>query len=328
MKKEKIISKNWIEESGIEGGTTKVNPLEKYTLLKVYNPILWQIPDIEMDWQIVELTNDWWKPFSKTLSKVKVLDLTKSYKGYATKMTENWPVKDENWNTVKELYYTPEVSVYDKSNIAIAKNTENWPIILGKGWFQSYLWFTTSMKLEDGTINPLFSTIGTNSQTWEKYPISIMKQEYSMYFEIESKLYKIRLWSSYGRWKDVQEGTFLHSKEVWMKVFKEEYPTMRFEFHYLTLDATIAKTDKYKYLNWKFNSITEESVMEQLTLTKEAIANLNSLNFPGLNINDWMESLPFNMNRLILSTAEKVVDIIDSKKEEEEWEISLDNLPF
>jgi hypothetical protein len=58
-------------------------------------------------------------------------------------------------------------------------------VVLGKGGFNSYIEFTTSMQLPDGKLNPLFSTIGTNSQTGEKYPISSMRQEYSMYFEMD-----------------------------------------------------------------------------------------------------------------------------------------------
>jgi len=142
------------------------------------------------------------------------------------------------------------------------------------------------MQLEDGTLNPLFNTIGTNSQTGEKYPISIMKQEYSMYFEMDGKLYKIRLGASYGRWKDVQDGTFLHAKDEGQKAFKEQYATMRFEFHYLTLNATVKKADKYKYIDWSFDSVTNESVMESLTKTKDAVSNLNTQNFPGVSVDN------------------------------------------
>lgn len=319
------ITKNWITETWTEWGLDRVNPLADYTLLKVYNPMMWQDPDPSLDWQIVKLWEDWWEEFGKTLKDVKVLTLTKCYKWYATKLEGGKPVTDDSWKAITELYYTPEVSVYDKSNIAIAKSTENGPQVLGKGWFQNYIDFTTAMTLEDWTINPLFNTIGTNSQTWEKYPISIMKQEYSMYFEMDGKLYKIRLWASYWRWKDVQKGTFLYAKDQWMKAFKEAYSTMRFEFHYLTLNAKVEKADKYKFLNWEFDSVTSESVIDQLTKTNWAVDDLNVQNFPWLTVWNWMEALPFDMNRLALTTREKVADIIDSI----DWEeIDKDNLPF
>ena len=56
---------------------------------------------------------------------------------------------------------------------------------------------------------------------------------------------------------------------------------MRFEFHYLTLKASVQKADKYKYLEWKFDSITQDSVIDSLAKTKETISNLNTQYFPS-----------------------------------------------
>jgi len=174
MKNETAISTNWITETGTEWNSNwdRVNPLDWFTLLKVYNPMMGQTPDTDKDWFIVELSEDGWIPFKKKLTNVKVLELTKCYKWYAAKLEDGKPKTDEDGKAITEIYYTPEVSVYDKGNIAIAKSTEKGPVVLWKGWFKWYIDFTTSMQLEDWTLNPLFSTIGTNSQTWEKYPIS------------------------------------------------------------------------------------------------------------------------------------------------------------
>lgn len=322
------LRKSWIQETGIEGRSEgeNNNPLSEFTFLKVYNPMMWEIPDIEKDGQIVALWEDGWVPFWKELKNVEVLDLTKCYKWYATKLENGTPVTDDSGKAMKELYYTPEVSVFDKGNIAIAKNSPEGPVVLGKWGFKWYIDFTTSMQLEDKTLNPLFSTIGTNSQTWEKYPISIMKQEYYMYFQMDGKLYKIRLWASYGRWKDIQDGTFLHAKNEWMKAFKEAYPTMRFEFHYLTLKASVEKADKYKFLNWSFDSITENSVMEPLNKTRDAVSNLNTQNFPGVTVGNGMESLEFKMNRLAIEAPKKVTEPKEATVET--GDISLEDVPF
>ena len=326
------VSENWIMKTGVQWGSEweRVNPLKDYTLLKVYNPNMGSTPDKELDWTIVKLSpDDGWVPFAKTLENVKVITITKCFKWYASKLEDWKPVKDDNWKAVSELYYTPEVNIYDKSNIALAKSTSKWPKVLGKGWFQSYIEFTTSMQLADWTLNPLFSTIGTNSQTWDKYPISIMKQEYFMYFEMEGTLYKIRLWASYGRWKDVQPWTFLSVKEEWVKAFKETYPTMRFEHYYLTLNAKVEATDKYKFLSWEFASITKDSIIDTLTKTNEDIQSFNENGFPWISIDNQAEALSYDMNRLTLETSEKVATILEWKWEEadEEW-ISISDVPF
>jgi hypothetical protein len=316
------ITIDWIKETGIQWTVSKNNPLEDYTLLKVYNPNMGTTPDADKDWYILQLWAEWWEIFDTTLNDIKVLEIVKSYKWYAPKLI-NWkPELDDSWKAITEVYYTPEVSVYDKWNIALAKSTENGPVVLGKGGFNSYIEFTTSMQLPDGKLNPLFSTIGTNSQTGEKYPISSMRQEYSMYFEMDWKLYKIRLWASYWKWKDIVEGTFLHAKELWMKKFKETYWTMRFEFYYLNLNAVVKKADKYRYLEWTFKDITKDSVIDLVNKTKEVITNMNNQNFPWISLSNWMETLPYDMNRLIL-TAWTTEPIINA-----ETEISIDDIPF
>lgn len=316
------LANTWINQTWKEWvWSDRQNPMKDFTFLKVYNPMIWQSPDIELDWHILAMTEDWWTPFKKELTDVKVLDITKCYKWYANKL-ENWkPVKDENGNLVKELYYTPEVSVYDKWNIALAKSTDNWPVVLGKWGFSNYLEFTTKTTLPDNTLNPLFDTLGTNSSTWEKYPISIMKQEFYMYFEMQWSLYKIRLWGSYWRWKSPEEWTVLFAKDKGQSEFKKLYPTLRFEFYYLTLKARIEKADKYKYLHWDFVAITETNVLENVTKTRSSLEQLNVMNFPGVSLDNWMETLSYDMWRLALNAWPIQSPIV-------EWEISIDDVPF
>jgi len=73
------ISTDWIKETWTEG-SDQIRPLEDYTLLKVYNPMMGSKPDIDKDWFIVELTDDWWIPLDKELKNVQVLELVKCYK--------------------------------------------------------------------------------------------------------------------------------------------------------------------------------------------------------------------------------------------------------
>ena len=319
------LSASWINETWTAGWSSdRVNPMKDFTLLKVYNPKIWDMPDIEFDGFILAMTENVWIPFTKELKNVKVLEITKCYKGYANKL-ENWkPIKDEHGQLIKELYYTPEVSVYDRWNIALAKSTDKWPVVLWKWDFDTYLNFTTSTTLADNTLNPLFDTLWTNQTTWEKYPISIMRQEFYMYFEMDWQLYKIRLWGSYWRWKEPKEGTVLFAKDKWIAEFKKTYPTLRFEFYYLTLSATIEKADKYKYLNWDFEWITQTNVLDKVTKTKESLSELNKSNFPWITIENWIEALPYDMWRLALSWPSKSPDIIADA----EITIEIEDVPF
>lgn len=324
------IQKSWIEEAWTKVSTEeRVNPLQEYTLLKVYNPNMGQTPDPQLDGKIVKRTEDGWEIFSDKLEGVEILDLTKCYAGYADKLSEWQPVKDDNGKTVKELYFTPEVSVYSKDNIALAKFTETGPVVLWKGWFQNYMDFTTAMQLPDGTLNPLFKTINTNTQTGEKYPVSVMNPEVYIYFRMDWQLFKLKLGASYGRWKDIKDGTFLAAKDAGAKAFKETHPSIRFEHHYLTLDGEVKAADKYKYLEWSFKQVTATNVVDDVMKTKEAIKAFNESRFPGVATSNGMEALPFDMNRLLLSTSEKVSDVLETKDEPiQDWEISVDDLPF
>lgn len=319
------LSTNRITETWTTWSTGKTNALSDYIFIKVYNPSMGSDADKELDGYIVKMWENWWEAFDKELKWIKVLDLTKCYKWYTARLENGKPVLDENGKAKTDVYFTPEVSVYDKSNITLAKSTEDWPVVLGKGWFKSYIDFTTSMQLPDWTINPLFGTIGTNTKTWEKYPISIMKQETYLYFELDWELFKLRLWASYWRWKDVKEGTFLFAKDKGSREFMKQYGWMRFEFHYLTLDAKVMKADSYKYIEWTFNSITSESVIDNLNKTREAITNLNTNNFQWVSLANWMESIQFDINRKLLEMPSEKKEL---EEKESDTEISVEDIPF
>ena len=269
--------------------------LKDYTILKVYNPMMWKQPDPELDGKILERTEDGWAPFNTKLENVKVLQLTKCHKWYANKM-EWWKVvKWEDWKPIQELYITPETSVYDKWNMTLSKMTDSGPVVVWAWTYQDYLQFTTATNLEDWTLNPLFDSIWTNQNTWEKYPISVMKQEFNLYFEMNWKLYKMRLWASYGNFKNPTEWTFLYAQKEAQKAFKESYPKLRFEPYFMTLKWEVKAADKYKYINWQFDSITSTDMSELIISTWEAITNFNSNWFPWVDLTQPALNVPFNI---------------------------------
>jgi hypothetical protein len=141
-----------------------------------------------------------------------------------------------------------------------------------------------------------------------------MKQEVYLYFRMDGKLYKLKLWASYGRWKDIKPGTFLAAKEEWVTAFKKTHPSIRFEHHYLTIDGEVKAADKYKFISWSFKEITAANVVDDLVKTKEAISAFNESRFPGVTVTNGMEALPYDMNRLLLGTSEQVTEIL-------EWEV-------
>lgn len=331
------LSVSWIQEIGQQQNEwdSYTSPLQDYTLLKVYNPKMWDKPNPELAGKILKLEDGNYVPFTEELKWAKLLRVTKCFQGYAPKLgDDNKPMRDENGNTITDFYFTPETSVYEKGNIAIAKSQEwQWPMVIGKWDFNSFINFTTKMEV-NGKLNPLFDSIKTNLK-WEKYPTSVMKPVTFLYFMIWEDKYKIRLGASYGNYREPASGTFVATEAEAMKDFKSHFPSTRYENFFSTFNWKIKYSGKFYYIEWEYAWITKEDMSPYIKLVNEAVQQYNADRFKWVNISHPREELPYQFTWLMLETSNKVDDILEPELEpipdnkpthpEKYW---VDDLPF
>jgi hypothetical protein len=326
-----VEDQDWKIEALQEAWIQDNSPMSELPIVKVYNKPMWGwVEDVTKAWKIIIKRNGWEFEVLGEEIRVNILLVRKFYTGFAPRIAnEFWDIaKDDNWHVIKDFYYTPEVDIFNKSNIPLWVQYK-WGkrIIIGKSTKTDFDLYSKSPKI-NWELNPLFKEVKTNQETWERFTTSYMKLWYVIYAQDldTSVVYKIIPGWSYWRFNDVKDYTFEHLK---IKAKEKFIENPDFKNSKSILDNFIkakiwVRVDwGFTYLKWELDWIIEEDNREIVEEIRLLVEDFNKSRFEWLNFDTPLECLPYTETKLLLDSS-----IQESVQGNNATEISIEDVPF
>ena len=314
---------DWQKKAQAESWMQNESAMAGIITAKVYNKWI-QTKDVEdpaKAGKILFKTGQEWEVMWDEMN-VNILMVRKFYTGFVPRLNEfGDTVKDENWNAIKDFYYTPEVDVFSKENIPLGRIRDWIKEVIGR-WPKTTFDELCKAPKVDGKDNPLLKEVKKNDQTWEKYAVSYMKLWYVIYAKNLDDWEYIKIipgWS-YGRFNDIQPWTF----EDLMLQAKNQYKEIYWSYvlrEFIKAKVWVTITERWFYaFDWKLDWFIVEDNSEELEYIRDVVNTFNKDRFKGIDFDQPMQSLPYN----------NVLTIEAPKKEEviEDWWISVEDIPF
>jgi len=315
----------WMQEARDAAWVQESSAMNELPIVKVYNKPMWRgVEDMVKSGKII-IKRNWWE-FEVLWDEMKlnILLVRKFYTGFVPRIDEFWDIKkDENQHVIKDFYYTPEVDVFSKDNIALWIQRKWWGReILGKAPKLNFDTYCKSPKV-DWAINPLFKEVKTNEQTWERYTTSYMKLWYTIYAQdLDTKeIYKIIPWGSYGRFNDIVTWTFEDLKLKARTRYKEENDTMVIN-SFINSKVWVRIDWSFSYLDWQLDWFIQEDNRPQVQEINDLVIQFNKERFPWLDFDKPLEFFEYKRWLSLWTWSEAQAEPNDS------WEISIENIPF
>lgn len=323
MWKEIEKANSWQEEARQAEGVQESSAMNEIPIVKAYNkPMGKWVEDITKTGKIVIKRNGWEFEVLGEEMKLNILLIRKYYTWFVPKINEfGDSIKDDKWNVIKDMYYTPEVDVFNKDNIPLWKQPK-WGKreIIGKASKVNFDSYCKTHKI-NWQINPLFKEVKKNETTGERYVTSyIGNVKYSIYAkDLDSgELYKIIPWGSYGRFNDIADWTFEHLKqEAWneyKKLHKSKVITS-----FINTKVWIRSEGWFNFLDWKLDWFVQEDNRDEVTAITDIVSEFNRDRFIWVNFEKPLELLEYTDSLKIETPKE-------TKTKTEE--ISIEDIPF
>jgi len=335
----KTTDTTWQEEARAESWVQESSAMSELPILKVYNKPMGKtaVEDVTKAGKIIVKNNGWeFEVFGDEI-KLNVLLVRKFYTGFVPRIDEFWDIqKDENQNVIKDFYYTPEVDVFSKDNIAIwIQRKWGKKEVIGKAPKWDFDAYCKEPKI-NGSINPLFKEMKTNEQTGERYTLSYMKLGYVIYAQDTEteQIYKVIPWGSYWRFSDVQPWTFEDLKNKAKNKYKEEYNTFMLD-SFINTKVTVRSDWKYYYLDWALDWFQERDNRVTVEETRVLINEFNKERFVWVDFDKPLETLWYNAPLAIWSwiNVTAVEERHEAKQKAkstsvDDSEVSISDIPF